>query len=69
METLAEFQERNCHGCFYADEQKVGTGCACCTYPQPIKPEKGKCLTKKGVPDRETKLRQALSDCRLGVTK
>ena len=47
METLAEFQERNCHGCFYAHEEKVGTGRACCTYCQPIKLEDGKCLTRK----------------------
>ncbi|MBA7593458.1 hypothetical protein ES703_00378 [subsurface metagenome] len=39
METLAEFQKRNCKGCFYADDEKVGTGQACCTYPQPIKLE------------------------------
>ena len=49
METLAEFQERNCHDCFYADEAKVGTGRACCTYPQPIKLDEGKCITKKEV--------------------
>ena len=49
METLAEFQKRNCKGCFYADEEKVGTGRACCTYPQPIKHERGECLTRKAV--------------------
>ena len=47
MQTLDEFQEKNCHGCFYADEEKVGTGRACCTYPQPIELEDGKCLTRK----------------------
>ena len=47
METLAEFQERNCNGCFYADEEKVGSGQACCTYPQSIKLEKGQCLSKR----------------------
>jgi len=51
-ERLEEFQERNCRGCFYAEEEKVGTGRACCTYPQPLKLEDGryappKCLTRK----------------------
>jgi hypothetical protein len=49
METLAKFQERNSRGCFYADEEKVGSGWACCTYPQPIKHERGECLTRKEV--------------------
>ena len=47
MKTIAEFQERNCHGCFFADVAKVGTGRACCTYPTSIKIEEGKCLTRK----------------------
>jgi hypothetical protein len=47
METLAEFQERNSRGYFYADEEKVGSGLACCTYPQPIKLEKGQCVSKR----------------------
>jgi hypothetical protein len=29
---LAEFQEENCRGCRFADEEKVGTGHACCTH-------------------------------------
>ena len=47
MESLAEFQDRNCRGCFYADEEKVGSGQACCTYHQPIKLEKGQCVSKR----------------------
>lgn len=47
METLAEFQERNCRGYFYADEEKVGSGMARCTNPQPIKLEKGQCVSKR----------------------
>lgn len=46
-ETLAEFQDRNCKGCFYANEKEVGTGRACCTWPQPLNLEGGKCLTRK----------------------
>ena len=45
MDNLTEFQRRNCRGCFYADEEKVGTGRACCSYPQPLKLERGECLT------------------------
>jgi hypothetical protein len=56
MDTLAEFQKRNCKGCFYADEEKVGTDRACCTYPQPIKHQRGECLTRKAVkPGNEIK--------------
>ena len=55
METLAEFQKRNCKGCFYADGEKVGTGRACCTYPQPIKLQDGKCLTRKEANDGQGK--------------
>ena len=47
MESLTEFQDRNCRGRFYAEEDKVGTGRARCTYPQPIKHERGECLTRK----------------------
>lgn len=47
MESLTEFQEGNCRGCFYADEEKVGSGLACCTYPHLIKLEKGQCRSKR----------------------
>jgi len=49
METLREFQNRNCRGCFYADDKKVGSGMGCCTYPQPIRHERGECLTRREV--------------------
>ncbi|MBC8276212.1 MAG: hypothetical protein H8E40_14760 [Chloroflexi bacterium] len=55
MDTLAEFQKRNCKGCFYADEEKVGTGQACCTYPQPLSLQQAKCLTRKEVSNRKIK--------------
>ena len=41
METLAKFPERNCRGCFYADEEKVDSGLAC-SHLQEGKPYKGK---------------------------
>jgi hypothetical protein len=47
METLTEFQERNCKGCRYADEKKVGTGKPCCTFPGPITQKDGRCLVRK----------------------
>jgi len=47
METLAEFQERNCKGCRYADDNKVGTGEPCCTFPGPLTHKGGRCLTRK----------------------
>jgi len=44
---LKELREANCRGCFYADEAKVGTGKACCTYPGIPQIEDTKCLTRK----------------------
>ena len=29
---LDEWQKRECKGCFFADDKKVGTKKACCTY-------------------------------------
>lgn len=30
---LKELQEKNCRGCRFANQEKVGTGEPCCTYP------------------------------------
>lgn len=49
MNSLKQFQEVNCRGCFYADEDKVGTGQACCTHPQVPQAEDARCLTRKEV--------------------
>jgi len=49
MKSLRQFQKVNCRGCFYADADKVGTGQACCTYPQVPRVEDGGCLTRKQV--------------------
>ena len=46
METLAEFQERNCRGCLYADRKKMGTGKPCCTRPLPTIVN-GQCLNRR----------------------
>lgn len=50
-ETLTEFQESNCRGCLYADDEKVGTGRPCCTYPERIKLKDGTCQTRKEAND------------------
>lgn len=50
---LSEFRKSNCQGCFYADAKKVGSGRACCTYPQRITIKDGKCLTRKEVTHRK----------------
>jgi len=51
METLAQFQRRNCKGCFYADDEKVGTGQRCCTCPGIPRLEGYRCLTRRGKGD------------------
>ena len=30
---LEGWQKRQCEGCYFADDGKVGTGQPCCTYP------------------------------------
>ena len=47
MINLKELQEKNCKGCLYANQEKVGTGQACCTYPGMPRLEGNKCLTRK----------------------
>jgi hypothetical protein len=45
---MNEWQIKNCKGCKYSDDKKVGTGEPCCTYPMKLKMDNdGNCLTKK----------------------
>lgn len=46
-DVIKEFQDRNCHGCVYADKQVVGTGNPACTFPgRPVVAEGGICKTR-----------------------
>jgi hypothetical protein len=46
-EGLKDFQKQNCTGCFFADDDKVGTGEPCCTKPTQIEAKEGICQSKK----------------------
>ena len=48
QEPLSEWQKRNCAGCKFADEKKVGTGEGCCTFfLQYELDDEGECKTKR----------------------
>ncbi len=47
MNVDIEFQEANCRGCRFADDEKVGTGEPCCTYAFQLNVVEGKCLTRR----------------------
>lgn len=42
----AEYQEKNCRECRFADEAMVGTGEPCCTYPGRLLATPDVCLTR-----------------------
>lgn len=48
-ENLKQFQEENCHGCYFVDDKKVGTGEPCCTYSFRLKISNNgeKCLVRR----------------------
>ena len=45
--TLEEYQLKNCEGCYFAEEKKVGTGKPCCTKPTPIDSDGIICKSKQ----------------------
>ncbi len=48
QELLSEWQKRNCTGCRFADEKKIGTGDACCTFYLSIEMDsEGECKTAR----------------------
>ncbi|MBA7712335.1 hypothetical protein ES703_121309 [subsurface metagenome] len=44
---LKDLQLKNCKGCQFANQEKVGTGQPCCSYPGMPRLEGNKCLTRK----------------------
>lgn len=47
-EPLSEWQKRNCAGCKFVDEKRVGTGEACCTYFMMLEmDDDGECKTRE----------------------
>lgn len=40
---LADFQNRNCTDCYFADKKMVGSGEACCQFPRQLDIKLGLC--------------------------
>lgn len=49
IDSMEEFQLKNCKDCFFAESKKVGTGEACCTYPDRliVSSTTGECKSKR----------------------
>jgi hypothetical protein len=46
-QTLVDFQNRNCRGCFFDEDNKAGTGQACCTYNGAVELADGVCQVRR----------------------